>query len=127
MTRSADTFSFGGRVRSGLFAIHGISELLKTQHNAWIHATATLAVIAAGMIFGVSAIEWCLLVVVITGVWVAEALNTALEFLCDVASPEFHPLVKKTKDIAAGGVLLSAIGAAVVGLVIFLPYLLAWF
>jgi diacylglycerol kinase (ATP) len=58
----------------------------------------------------------------ITGVWVVEALNTAFELLCDVASPEFHPLVKKSKDVAAGAVLLSAIGAATIGLVIFLPY-----
>jgi diacylglycerol kinase (ATP) len=70
--------------------------------------------------------EWCLLVLVITAVWVAEGLNTAFEFLCDVASPEFHPLVKKSKDVAAGAVLLSAVGAASVGLLIFIPYVIAY-
>ena len=57
--------------------------------------------------------------------WVAEALNTAFELLCDVASPEFHPLVKQSKDVAAAAVLLCAVGSAVIGLLILGPYLLA--
>ncbi len=125
MDNSHDTFSFSGRVRSGTHALHGIVEMLKSQHNAWVHAVATLGVIFAGVIFGVSTTQWCLLVLVITTVWVAEGLNTAFEFLCDVASPEFHPLVKKSKDVAAGAVLLSALGAVSVGLIIFMPYVLA--
>jgi diacylglycerol kinase (ATP) len=56
-------------------------------------------------------------------VWVAEALNTAFEYLCDVASPEFHPLVEKSKDVAAGAVLLSALGAVIVAAFVFGPYL----
>ena len=62
---------------------------------------------------------------VIILVWVSEAINTAFEFLCDVASPEFHPLVKKSKDVAAGAVLLNAIGSIIVGVIIFLPYIRA--
>jgi diacylglycerol kinase (ATP) len=124
MNNSADTFSFSGRIRSGTHALHGIIEMLKSQHNAWVHAVATLGVIAAGWVFGVSVTEWCFLILVIMSVWVAEALNTAFEFLCDVASPEFHPLVKKSKDVAAGAVLLSALGAAAVGLIVFVPHLL---
>jgi diacylglycerol kinase (ATP) len=58
-------------------------------------------------------------------VWVSEALNIAFEFLCDVASPEFHPLVKKSKDVAAGAVLLSAIGAAIIGCIVFIPHITA--
>ena len=126
MNNTHDTFSFSGRIRSGTHALHGIIEMLKSQHNAWVHAVATLAVIAAGFVLGVSTTHWCLLVLVITTVWVAEGLNTAFEFLCDVASPDFHPLVKKSKDVAAGAVLLSAIGAVAVGLIIFIPYLLAY-
>jgi diacylglycerol kinase (ATP) len=57
-------------------------------------------------------------------VWTAEALNTALEFLADVASPEFHPLVGKAKDVAAGGVLISAIGSVGIGLLVLGPYVL---
>jgi diacylglycerol kinase (ATP) len=56
-------------------------------------------------------------------VWTAEALNTALEFLADVASPEFHPMVEKVKDIAAGAVLISAIGSLIIGMLIVIPYL----
>jgi diacylglycerol kinase (ATP) len=126
MNNAHDTFSFSGRIRSGTHAVHGVVEMLKSQHNAWVHAVATLGVIVAGAVFCVSTMEWCLLILVITTVWVAEGLNTAFEFLCDVASPEFHPLVKKSKDVAAGAVLLSAIGAVAVGLIIFIPYLIAY-
>jgi diacylglycerol kinase (ATP) len=126
MNNIHETFSFTGRIRSGTYAVIGIVEMLKSQHNAWVHAVATLGVIVAGAIFGISTTEWCLLVLVVTTVWVAEGLNTAFEFMCDVASPEFHPLVKKSKDVAAGAVLLSAMGAASVGLIIFIPYLIAY-
>jgi diacylglycerol kinase (ATP) len=126
MNNSHDTFSFSGRIRSGTHAVHGIIEMLRSQHNAWVHAVATFCVIVAGGIFGISNTQWCLLVLVVTIVWVAEGLNTAFEFLCDVASPEFHPLVKKSKDVAAGAVLLSAVGAVIVGLIIFIPYLISW-
>ena len=124
MDNNNGTFSFSGRIRSGVHALAGILEMLKSQHNAWVHLVATLVVIAAGWLFEVSATQWCFLILVIMAVWVAEALNTAFELLCDVASPEFHPLVKKSKDVAAGAVLLSAVGAAAVGAIIFLPYLL---
>lgn len=123
MNNNTDTFTFSGRIRSVKHAIDGIFEMLKGQHNAWVHLVASICVIFAGIIFGVSKIEWVALILAIVLVWVAEALNTAFEFLCDVASPEFHPLVKKSKDVAAGAVLLSAIGAVTIGAVIFVPYL----
>jgi diacylglycerol kinase (ATP) len=104
-------------------AIEGIIEMVKGQHNAWIHVIATICVIVAAIYFQVTKIEWCILILAIVSVWVAEALNTAFEFLCDVASPEFHPLVKKSKDVAAGAVLLSAIGAAIIGSIVFFPYI----
>ena len=126
MDNGHDTFSFSGRLRSGAHALRGIVEMLRSQHNAWVHAVATLCVLVAGIVFSVSALQWCLLVLVITTVWVAEGLNTAFEYLCDVASPDFHPLVKKSKDVAAGAVLLSALGAVAVGMIIFLPYLIAY-
>lgn len=124
MDREKETISIRGRLRSFRHAFGGIADLLVTQHNAWIHALATVCVIVVGLSSGVSAIEWCVLILAMMVVWVAEALNTAIEYLCDVASPDFHPLVKKSKDIAAGGVLLSAIGAAVLGFIILLPRLL---
>ena len=97
--------------------------MVASQHNAWIHAAATIAVVAMGILLRIPATNWCLLTLAVTSVWVAEALNTAFEYLCDVASPEFHPLVKKSKDVAAGAVLLSASGAVIVGAIVFVPYL----
>jgi len=117
-------FEFTGRIRSFKFAFVGIWTMLKSQHNAWVHASATLCVVGAGIFFGVSAAEWCWLVLAIMAVWTAEALNTAFEFLADVASPEFHPLVKHSKDVAAGAVLISAIGAVVIGLLVLGPHVL---
>lgn len=123
MSKQNETFSFAGRWRSLGHAIDGISTLFRDQHNAWIHALATAVVLAGAYYFHVSAIEWLALIVAISMVWIAEALNTAFEYLCDVVSPEFHPLVKKSKDIAAGAVLIAAMGAVAIGVVVFLPYL----
>jgi diacylglycerol kinase (ATP) len=115
-------FRLTGRIRSFTFAFAGIWTMLKSQHNAWVHACATVVVVAAGLFFAVSPSEWCLLVLAIMAVWTAEAFNTSFEFLADVASPEFHPLVKHSKDIAAGAVLISAIGAAIIGLLVLGPH-----
>jgi diacylglycerol kinase (ATP) len=71
-----------------------------------------------------SAAEWCWITLAIMSVWTAEALNTALELLADVASPEFHPLVEKAKDVAAGAVLLAALGSVIIGLLVLGPHLL---
>lgn len=97
--------------------------MLLSQHNALLHAAATVVVVGLGFFTSVSRLEWAMLVLAIVAVWSAEALNTALEFLCDVASPEFHPLVEKSKDVAAGAVLLCALGSVVVGLLVFGPRL----
>lgn len=118
------TFQITDRVRSFRFALTGIWTMLKTQHNAWVHLCATLTVLIAGLLFNITLSEWGLLILAIIAVWSAEALNTAFEFLADVASPDFHPLVEKAKDVAAGAVLISAIGACVIGLLVFIPYLL---
>lgn len=99
--------------------------MLRSQHNAWIHALATICVLAAGAVFGVSRVEWLAITLAIVAVWSAEALNTAFESLCDVASPEFHPMVERAKDVAAGSVLIAAAGAVVIGLLIFCPRLMA--
>lgn len=122
----ATAFRFTGRIRSFRFALTGLWTMLKTQHNAWIHAGATAGVIAAGLFFQLSAPEWCWLVLAIMAVWTAEALNTAFEFLADAASPEFHPLVKQAKDVAAGAVLVSAIGAVVIGILVLGPHVWTW-
>jgi diacylglycerol kinase (ATP) len=118
------TFSLGGRIASFGHAFRGLAALVRTQHNAKIHAAVTLAVCALAALLGISAVEWLAVVLAISSVWTAEALNTAFESLCDAAVPEHHPLVRRAKDVAAGGVLLSATGAATVGLIVFAPRLL---
>jgi diacylglycerol kinase (ATP) len=100
--------------------------MIRCQHNARIHAAATVVVLAAAFLLQVSAGDWCWIILAISIVWTAEALNTAFEFLADAASPEFHPLVRDAKDVAAGAVLLTAIAAAFIGVLIFLPYVVKW-
>jgi len=119
----AKKFSVASRAESFKYAIRGIGLMLRSQQNAWIHAVATVGVVVFGLLFGVTPSQWCWLVLAIVVVWTAEALNTALEFLADFASPEFHPLVKKAKDVAAGAVLISAMGSAIIGLFVLGPYL----
>jgi diacylglycerol kinase len=103
-------------------AFAGIAELVATEPNARIHFVATIVVVAAGFWLGISKVEWCFIVFAIAIVWVAEALNTAVEHLGDVASGgEHHPLVGRAKDVAAGGVLLAVIGATLIGVIILGP------
>ncbi len=116
-------FSILGRLKSFRHAFAGIAFMLRTQHNAWLHLAATAAVCALGMALKISAQDWRWLVVAVTMVWISEAMNTAFEHLCDVVSPQFQPSVKRSKDIAAGAVLITALGAAALGAMIFLPYL----
>ena len=97
--------------------------MVRCQHNAWIHAAATVLVLAFAFRFRISAPDWCWIILAISIVWTAETLNTAFEFLADAASPVFHPLVREAKDVAAGAVLLTAIAAAVIGAIVFWPYL----
>lgn len=119
-----DGFSVRARIRSFVYALRGLRTMLVSQHNAWLHGAATLAVIASGFVAGIDRYEWLALIFAIVSIWTAEALNTALEFLCDVASPDFHPLVEKAKDVAAGAVLIAAVGSVFTGLLVLGPYLL---
>jgi diacylglycerol kinase (ATP) len=120
MTRK---LSLGARIASFGHAFRGLAELLATQHNARIHAAATLAVCALAGFLGISAVEWLAVVLAIAAVWSVEAMNTAFESLCDLVSPDHRPLVQRAKDVAAGAVLVSAAGAAAVGLIVFGPRL----
>lgn len=118
------TFSLSSRLRSFVYAGRGLRTLLATEHNSWIHALATLLVLALGFFLQLPRVDWLALALAIASVWAAEAINTAFEFLCDVASPDFHPLVEKAKDVAASAVLVCALGATVVGLLVFGPPIL---
>ena len=112
------------RLRSFGHAFRGLRILLQSQQNARIHAVATVVVVAAGAALRISPIEWALIVLAILCVWAAEAMNTAIEFLVDLVSPEPHELAGKAKDVAAGAVLVAAIGAAVIGGFVFGPHIL---
>jgi diacylglycerol kinase (ATP) len=116
-------FTLTARLHSFKYAVKGIRILLSTQHNAWIHVLATVAVGLLGLYFGVTQSEWCWLVLAITLVWTAEGFNTALELLADASFPNHHTLVGYAKDVAAGAVLLAAIGAVIIGMIIMVPYL----
>ena len=112
------------RIASFRYAFKGIYTLVKTQPHARFHLLATLSVISLAFLLNVSRMEWAVLVLAIGAVWSAEALNTGLEFLADRVAPEWHELVGNAKDVAAGGVLIISISAAVAGLLIFLPHII---
>lgn len=109
------------RLRSFPFAFAGISHLLRTQGNAQIHVVAGSVAIVLGFLFNIDRGEWLALALTITLVLAAEGVNTAVEAVVDLVAPGFHPLAKIAKDVAAGTVLLTAIGAVIVGLIVFLP------
>ena len=104
-------------------AFAGCWHLLRTQQNAWIHACATVAVTALGLWLGLGRLEWAVIVLAVGLVWMAEFVNTALEAVVDLASPDLHPLAKIGKDVAAAAVLVGAITAVVVGLLVLGPAL----
>ena len=113
------------RATSFRHAVRGIFLVIRTQPNVWIHVVATAGVIVAGLCLNLEHWEWAALVFAIGLVWTAEALNTAVEFLADEVSRERRELIGKAKDAGAAGVLLASIAAAVVGLIVFVPHVLA--
>ena len=115
-------FSLNQRIKSFSFAFQGLRTFWKEEHNASVHVFATLLVILAGIYFEVSEMEWCLLIFSVILVIAAECFNSALEKLCDLVTVEYHPVIKKVKDLSAAAVLLCALGAAFVGLIVFIPH-----
>jgi diacylglycerol kinase len=114
-----------GLAASFRFAFAGVGYLLATQRNARIHvALAALACLLAAWL-RVTRTEWAILILTIACVIILEGLNTALEAVVDLASPQLHPLAKVAKDVAAGMVLIAAIAAVLVGLLILGPALWA--
>ena len=109
------------------YAFNGIKVLLCEESNALIHCIICVLVISAGFILNISSIEWVAVVIVCGCVFAAEALNTAIERLSDVVSPEYNEAIKKVKDLSAGAVLFMAITAAITGIIIFSPKLISMF
>ena len=114
---------FSREAESFACAFRGITALLKSEVHARIHLVATIVVLSLGWWLDISAGEWIAVILAIGLVWVAEALNTAIEYVADLAHPDEHPEVKKLKDLAAAAVLFASIAALVVGLFIFWPRL----
>jgi len=111
------------RIHSFRHAIRGIGMVLKSEKNMQIHLIVALLVVVAGLVFVISPLEWMLCLLCFGLVIGAEMVNTAIENIVDLVSPGKHELAGKAKDIAAGAVLVTAIIAAMVGLIIFIPKL----
>lgn len=105
-------------------AFHGVSVMIKTQPNAKIHLLATVVAVAGGIFYRIELTKWLAIILAITTVWAAEAINTAIELLADAVHPSFHPLIGKAKDIAAGAVLVLTAGALIIGIIVFKPYII---
>lgn len=106
-------------IRSFHYAFQGLFYLFRTQRNARIELVIGAMACGLGVWLKISNSEWAVLVVMICVVLILEGLNTAIEAAVDLASPEFHPLAKTAKDVAAGMVLIAAMGSIVVGVLIF--------
>lgn len=117
---------FKGRMFSFRYAFQGLRTMWRTQPNFRIHIVAAVVVTGMGFAFSVSGWEWCTLILCIALVLMAEAFNSALEFLTDLVSPDYHDLAGKAKDAAAAAVLIMALGASVVGFLIFVPKIGEW-
>ena len=109
------------RAHSFRHAFHGWWYVLRTQRNAWIHATISILVMLVALWLHLSLRDWAVLFLTITLVWTAEFINTAIEAVADLASPQQHPLAKLGKDVGAAAVLLAALASILVGLLILGP------
>jgi diacylglycerol kinase (ATP) len=115
-------FSMAARIRSFRYAGRGLQFLLRNEHNAWLHLAATSVAIGAGLALEIDATDWRWIVAAVLWVWSTEALNTAVEQVCNLVSPGPDERARIAKDVAAGAVLVSAIGAALIGALTFWPY-----
>ena len=119
-------FSIIKRAESFTHAGRGLYIFLKSTHNAWLDIVVFAIVIFMGLFFQITKTEWLFIFIVSGIVFISESFNTAIEIDMDLTSPTFHPFAKDTKDVAAGAVLISAILAVIVGVMIFVPYLIAF-
>lgn len=122
-----EKFSFAKRLKSFTYAFNGLRVLLREEHNSRIHLFATVCVVVAGFAFRISPIEWVAVVFAIGMVFTGEIFNSSIEDLADVVCPERDERIKKVKDLAAAAVLVSAIAALIIGLIVFIPKIIALF
>ncbi|MBQ9675174.1 MAG: diacylglycerol kinase family protein [Bacteroidaceae bacterium] len=121
------SYSFKKQLKSFTFAWKGILTCAGHEQNITFHLIAAIIVVAAGFCFGISRTEWMVVMLCIGTVIAAELFNSAIERLVDIVSPEWQKIAGEVKDIAAGAVLVTAIAAAIVGMIVFLPYVIALF
>ncbi|AYQ34788.1 diacylglycerol kinase family protein [Runella sp. SP2] len=114
-------------IRSFSYAFEGVVALFRYENNARFHLIAAFGVVLLGIVLGLERFEWALVAIVIGAVWAAEAFNTAIEKLCDLVSPDYHPQIKAAKDLAAAGVMITSVVAVVVGAIVFGGKLWCWF
>ena len=123
---SKDKFSLRKRIKSFTYAFSGLRLVFAHEHNAWIHAVATICVVVAGFLFRISLLEWTVVVICIAMVISAEIINSSLERMADFVQPEMDNRIKEIKDLGAAAVLVCAIASVIVGIVIFLPKIIAF-
>lgn len=121
MIRDREQITLRRRLLSFVYAFEGWWHVLRTQPNAWIHATISVVVFGLAFWLHLSRIEWAILLLATILVWMAEFANTALEAVVDMTMPDYHPLAKIAKDVAAAAVLVGALGAVIIGLLIMGP------
>jgi diacylglycerol kinase len=112
---------FSSRWKAFGYAFRGWWYVIRTQRNAWIHATISTLVILLALWLHLPVRDWAILFLTIALVWTAEFINTALEAVVDLASPQQHPLAKAGKDIGAAAVLITSLAAILVGLLLIGP------
>jgi diacylglycerol kinase len=115
----------GGLRSSFRYAFAGLWWALTTQRNMRIHVALGAAAFVLGLLLRLSTMELALVVLTATVVLAAEMLNTVIEAAVDLASPAYHPLARIAKDVSAGAVLVTSLGAIAVGLLVYLPHLLS--
>ena len=108
-------------MQSFKYAFNGLRIILREESNAWIHFCIAICVLTAGFLLKISVVEWTVVIFCIGLVFALELINSAIENIADFVSKEYHDLIKKTKDLAAGAVLIGAIVVAIIGLIIFAP------
>ncbi len=118
---------YKNRIKSFGFAFKGIKTLVQTQENAQIHLFAIVLVTIVGFLLKIDKTEWSIVIIAFAMVLAAEAFNTAIEFVVDLVSPDYHPLAGKAKDVAAAAVLITAMGAVLTGSIIFFPKIIGLF
>lgn len=124
--KKGGSFSLRKRIKSFEYAINGIVLLCRNEQNAQIHLLVLSLVVIFGLFFEISASEWISITIVSGMVLLSEGFNTTIEYLADHVTPDFHEVIGRVKDVAAGSVLIAAISAAITGAIIFIPKILGW-